>query len=129
MASPEAWIKAAIETAAGATAWPLVPPESLAPPFVIYQRDSTDRPLQTSGLTGFADGVFSLEIYADGYAAVKTVADAVRVALHNFGGIANGAKIDLAHLTDERDGSPVFLDGRDVPTYLVEQTYSIRWQE
>jgi hypothetical protein len=129
MASPEAWIKAAIETATGATAWPLVVPESLAPPFVIYQRDSTDRPQQTPGLTGWAEGQFPVEIYADSYSAVKAVADQVRAALHNFGGNANGATIDLAFLTSERDGVPVFFDGRDVPTYLVEQTYFIRWQE
>lgn len=129
MASPEAWIKAAIETATGATAWPLVVPETLAPPFVIYQRDSTDRPQQTHGLTGFAEGAFPVELYADTYAAVKTLADQVRGALHNFAGSANGAIIDQAFLTSERDGVPVFLDGRDVPTYLVEQTYFIRWQE
>lgn len=129
MASPEAWIKAAIETASGATAWPLVVPESLAPPFVIYQRDSTERPVQTQGPTGYADGQYSVELYADTYAAVHALADAVRAALHNFRGTASGATIDIVHLTQERDGVPVFLDGRDVPTYLVEQSFFIRWQE
>jgi hypothetical protein len=106
-----------------------VPAEGTAPPFVVYARDSTDRPLQTSGLTGFAEGMFSLEVYADGYSLVRAAADAVRAALHNFTGSGSGATIDHVHVSDEKDGSPVFLDGRDVPTFVVEMNVFIRWRE
>jgi hypothetical protein len=129
MSSPESWLKATIETAGACTAWPLVPSEGSAPPFVVYARDSTDRPLQTSGLTGFAEGMFGLEVYADGYSLVRAAADAIRAALHNFTGSGSGATIDHVHVSDEKDGSPVFLDGRDVPTFVVEMNVFIRWQE
>lgn len=129
MSSPEAWLKARIETAAGCTAWPMMPAEGTATPYVVYGRDSTERPSQTSGLTGYAEGVFSCEVYADGYTLVRSLADAVRASLHNFTGAGSGAIIDRVHVTDERDGAPVFLDGRDVPTYVVEFTIFFRWQE
>lgn len=129
MSSPEAWLKSAIETAGACTAWPLVPAEGTAPPFVVYSRDSTDRPLQTSGLTGFAEGAFTLEVYADGYTLVRSASDAISAALHNFTGSGAGATIDHVFVTDEKDGSPVFLEGRDVPTFVVEMNISIRWQE
>lgn len=129
MSSPEAWLKATIETAGTCTAWPLVPAEGTAPPFVVYSRDSTERPRQTSGLTGFAEGLFTVEVYADGYTLVRAAADAIRAALHNFTGSGSGAIIDHVHVADEKDGNPVFLDGRDVPTYVVEMNVFIRWQE
>lgn len=129
MSSPEAWLKATIETAGACTAWPLVPAEGTPPPFVVYSRDSTDRPLQTSGLTGFAEGMFTVEVYADGYTLVRAAADAIRAALHNFTGSGSGAIIDHVHVSDEKDGNPVFLDGRDVPTYVVEMNVFVRWQE
>lgn len=129
MSSPEAWLKDRVETAGTCTAWPLMPAEGAPLPYAVYSRDSTDRPTQTNGLTGFAEGVFSLEVYADGYTLVRGIADAVRASLHNFTGSGSGAIIDRVQVTDERDGAPVFLDGRDVPTYVVEFTIFIRWQE
>ncbi len=131
MSSPEAWLKATIEAAAsGATAWPLVPAESAPTPFVVYARSSTDRPIQMSGLTGFAEGVFSLEVCSDPWTSARAAADAIRAAIHNFTGTASGATIDHAFVTDERDGTPVYADGRDTPLYyVIDLTVSIRWQE
>jgi hypothetical protein len=129
VSSPEAWLKATIETAGSCTAWPLVPAEGTAPTFVVYARDSTAREIQTSGLTGFCDGDFTVDVYADGYTLVRAAADAIRAALHNFTGSGSGATIDHVHVTDEKDGTPVFLEGRDVPTFVVEMNISIRWQE
>jgi hypothetical protein len=47
----------------------------------------------------------------------------------DFSGVSDGATIDEVDLAEESDGDPVFLDGRDVPTYIAQQVYSIRWQE
>jgi hypothetical protein len=68
-------------------------------------------------------------VYADGYTLVRSAADAISAALHNFTGSGSGATIDHVHVTDEKDGTPVFLEGRDVPTFVVEMNISIRWQE
>ena len=131
MSSPEAWLKATIEAAVtGATAWPLVPGESAPVPFVVYARDSTERPLQTSGLTGFAEGQFSLEVCANPWTSARAAADAIRAAVHNFAGTASGATIDHVHVSDERDGTPVYAEGQDIPLYyVIEIQVFIRWQE
>ena len=130
MASPEAWIRAAIETATSCSAYPQVVPESAAVPFVVYARVGTAR--ESLGVPGVAfppTGNFTVEIYADTYSQVKTLADQVRTALNNFNGTANGATITSVLLNDERDGDPVFFNGQDKPTYMVEHSYQIRWSE
>jgi len=130
MASPEAWVRSAIEAATSCSAYPQVVPESAAVPFVVYARVGTTR--ESLGVPGVAfppTGSFTVEIYADTYSQVKTLADQVRVALNNFNGTANGATITSVLLADERDGEPVFFNGQDKPTYLVEHSYQIRWSE
>jgi len=129
MSSPEKWIRSAIEDATDAPAYPLDVPESVAPPFVVYARTDTLRERQLDGVVGHPVGTFNVEIYADGFDAVKALADQVRTALHDFNGQWNGLIIETTDLTSERDGSPVYVEGREKPTYLVEHVYSIRWQE
>lgn len=129
MASPEAWLSSTIETVAGCPAYPMAAPEGRLPPFVIYGRTATDRQQQLDGIFDAPVGTFQVQIYDDGYLAVKTTADAVRAAVNNFNGSASGSQILSVQLTDERDGDPEYLEGRDMPTYVVEHAYTIRWVE
>ena len=131
MSSPEAWLKATIETAAGATAFPVAVSESAGLPFAVYSRESTERPLQTSGLTGFADGEFAVEVCGASWTSARTVADAIVAAVQNFTGTAYGAIIDHVHVAADRDGTAVYLtDGQDLPSYfVVELQIFIRWRE
>ena len=131
MSSPEAWLKATIETTAGALAWPVAVSESAALPFVVYSRESTERPLQTSGLTGFADGEFALEVCGATWTTARAVADAIVGAVQNFTGTGSGAIIDHVHVRSDRDGTAVYLtDGQDLPSYFViELQIFIRWRE
>lgn len=130
MSSPEAWLKARIETATGATAWPVAVSESAARPFIVYSRDGTERPLQTSGLTGFAEGTFTLEVCGDSWTAARAAADAIVGATHNFTGTGQGAIIDHVHVSSDRDGTPVYIEGQDLPIYFViELQLFIRWSE
>lgn len=132
MPYPESWAKAAIETAGSCLAYPLIAPESAALPYVIYGRSSTTRETIMAGAIAVnvsPSAEFVVEIYAATYSASKVLADLIRLALHNFNGTANGVTIRQALLLEERDGEPVFFDGQDQPTYVVEHTYKIRWQE
>jgi hypothetical protein len=131
MSSPEAWLKATIEGTAGATAWPVAVSDTAALPFVVYSRESTERPLQTSGLTGYADGEFALEVCGASWTSARAVADAIVAAVQNFSGTANGAIIDHVHVSADRDGTAVYLtDGQDMPSYFViELQIFIRWRE
>lgn len=127
--SPESWLYHAIE-AAGCPAYPTTPPEKGNPPFAVFARDSTARDLDLEdGSTGAVAGDFVVEIYGDGYLANKALANAVRASVNNFSGVAYGATIDRVQLIEERDGPTVIFDGRSSPSYVVEQTYTIFWNE
>lgn len=129
---PEGWLRTAIETAASCNAFPLRVPAGQAPPFVMFgqagQQD-LDTLDETAGLTTIVEGTFAVEIYADGYLQAKQLAAAIRAALRNFAGSVGDLKIHRVGIDGQQDGDPVFLDGRDEPTYVVEQTYSIAWEE
>lgn len=129
MAIPEVWMKAAIEDACECLAYPVDAPEGAAPPYVTFARASTTRELVLDDAVANVLGTFSVSIYADSYLQAKELADACREGLHNFSGIAEGVTIELSELNDEVDGQPVYLDGRDRPTYSVDHTYAIRWVE
>jgi hypothetical protein len=132
MSFPEQWIKNATEAVAECQAFPMVAPESAALPYVVYGRNSTDRGLSLVAIPGAPippAAQFQVEIYAATYLSAKTLANTIRSALHNFTGTASGVTICSSLLTDERDGDPVFFDGQDKPTFSVEQTYQIRWEE
>lgn len=128
MSYPEGWLKSAIEEAE-VDAYPLVVPEGTLPPFVVYSRTSTAREESLDGSAGSPVGTFLIEIYADGYVQAKDLADAVRAEINNFSGSASGATIQWTALTEEADGDPVLLDGREKPTYLIQQTLQITWVE
>jgi hypothetical protein len=132
MPFPEQWTKSAIESAAACQAYPLIAPEAAALPYVVYGRISTDRNTNMAGISNVVfnpSAQFQIEIYAVTYFSAKTLADTVRQAMHNFTGTASGVTIRSSLLVEERDGEPVFFDGQDKPTFSVEQTYQIRWEE
>lgn len=131
MPFPEQWLKSAAEAAAGCPAYPMEAPEGAALPYLIYGRTSTTRetPLLSGNLIVNPTAQFRVILYAATYSAVKTLAASVVAALHNFNGTAHGVTIRLCLALDELDGSPDYLDGQDKPTFSVEQTYQIRWEE
>jgi hypothetical protein len=107
-------------------------PEGAALPYVIYGRTSTQRELVMAGpgpINVRPAAQFSVLLYASTYSGVKSLADSVRLALHNFNGTANGVTIRECLITEELDGPPDYLDGQDKPTYTVDHTYQIRWEE
>jgi hypothetical protein len=128
MASPEGWLSQAID-AAGVAGYPLDAPEGLSPPYVIYGRSQTVRAPALDGTPGRPVGTFLIDIYSDGYLAGKTLADTVRAAVNNFSGSAAGATTQHTDMVDEADGDLVYLEGRDRPTYLIQQTLQITWEE
>jgi hypothetical protein len=128
MAGPEAWLRGAIEDSSGCNTYPVGIPEGATPPYVSYSREGTERVRGLDG-SGSPVGEFLVSVFADSYLDAKAAADLIRAALVNFNGVEDGCTIDDVRLSDEKDGSPIYMEGRDVPTYVVEQTYSIFWQE
>ena len=130
MAYPEAWLASTLEAAAGCDAYPVMGRENAPTPYVVFYRDSTSDDLtldQTFGSVGITTATFAIEIHADGYLEAKGIAAAIRAAVRNFTGDVNGLKIIKATADQDRDGVPVVLDGRDTPTYTIDQVFSISW--
>lgn len=136
-AAPQVWLRNAIESAASIEAHPKAAPEGLAPPYAIYDRASTSREqLVSDTLDSPAAGTeqppvcsITVEVYADDYVAVWDLAGLIVAAVHGYAGPASGATIESCLVIDERDGEPAYMDGRDTPTHVVEQTIEIRWTE
>jgi hypothetical protein len=140
MGSPHVWLKAAIEDATGSdgvTAWPVEMTGGGEPPYVIYLREATERELllaETFDETPDLGDIpplarFTLTIYCDSYVQAWEIAGQISAALHRFKGSADGETIDSCLVIDERDGEAGFLEGREQPTFTVEQTVEIRFQE
>lgn len=131
--APEAWLWGAIETATSYDAYPLSAPDNAAAPYVVFARTGTTRTNDLGGPADVPAGQFSVEIYCDGYKAGKDLADLVRGGLNGVSGdftVSEGTVTILGvELIDERDGPPVLLEGRERPTYVIEQDYTITWQE
>jgi hypothetical protein len=136
---PESWLYEAIEAAAGSgvEAYPVSYTGGGEPPYVVFQRASTQPQLvlqdelsETPELDAFPrQATYTVEIYADGYLEAREIAQAVSDALHRFTGPMDYLTIEHCLLMDDRDSAAVYLEGREVPTYIVEQTYQIAWSE
>jgi hypothetical protein len=135
MPSPQIWLRSAIEAAAEVQAYPIDTPEGLAPPYVVFERTGTAREsLLSDTLDNPAGGsetpptaTMNVMIFADDYVEVWGLSESIAAALHGFAGEHEGTTIEASLVTDEKDQTPVYLDGRDTPTYVVEQTVEIRW--
>lgn len=137
MAAPQIWLRSVIEAAAECEAHPLMVPEGLAPPYVIYNRTGTSREqLVSDALDDPAAGAvmppvatIGIEVYDDDYVSVWERAADISAAIHGFAGTYEGTTIESCLVTAEQDSDPVMFDGRDVPTFVVEMAVEIRWSE
>ncbi len=140
MGSPHNWLKAAIEEAMGSdevTAWPVEMTGAGDPPYVIYNRTSTARELILPDALDDIPGVdslppvatFTVTVYADSYVQAWEIADSITAAVHKFSGSAHGETIQTALVTDVADADSGFLEGREQPTFTVELTVEITYQE
>jgi len=138
MPAPHVWLREAIETATGATAWPVgVTDPQTAPPFVIYAREATTREqvlADTFDDTPAEDQInpvarFLVAIYADDYVQAWDLCGQVTAAIHKFAGTVDGTTIEHCLVLDERDGQPDYMEGRETPTFTVELSVEIRWNE
>lgn len=135
MAAPQIWLRSAIEAAAECEAHPLITPEGLTPPYVIYERTGTSRePLLSDTLDDPAGGTetpptaaVTILVFADDYVDVWTRADAIVAAINGYAGTHETTVIESCLVAGQNDSEPVFFDGRDTPTYVVEITAEIMW--
>lgn len=126
----QGWLRATLEEAAGCNAWPLIGPAS-APPYVMFAQagQADEDTLETDSET-LTTGTFTVEVYAENYAAAHQMARDIRRGVRNFAGSAGDLTIVRVLVTDAKDSDPVFDDGASKPAaYVVELTLSVSWME
>jgi hypothetical protein len=144
MGAPHNWLKGAIEEAVGGsgsgyevTAWPVEMTGAGDPPYVIYSRTATVRELLLPDALDDTPEIgllrpvasFTVTVYADSYVECWEIADAITLAIHRFTGSAHGETIQTALVLDAADGDSGFLEGREQPTFTVELTVEITFEE
>jgi hypothetical protein len=108
------------------------------PPYVIYTREQTVREqLLDDAFSDTPDpdamppvARYTVVVYADSYVQAWDIAGAISAAIHRFAGgpdVAHGETIHQCLVVDERDGDAGYLEGREQPTYTVEQDVEIRF--
>lgn len=136
MSAPHVWLREQIEDATGVDAFPVEVTGSNLPPYVVYVRDTTAREmvlpdtLEAVPEAGLLPPVatFTLTIYADSYVQAWEIAGQIVGAVHKVSVDESGLTIHESIVVDEKDGAAGYLEGRDSPTYTVEQTIQIRWE-
>ena len=108
--------------------YPVIAPASAALPFLTWRRQAVQREQTLSGPMGMPTVTLAVDIYAEGYEAVRELADAVRACLDGFtGAVGNYVSVRLVSLLNESDGFVQLAGGDLPPVYSVTQTYTILW--
>lgn len=137
MSAPHVWLRERIEDATGVDAFPVEVTGSNLPPYVVYVRDQTTREQVLEETLGSVPpspafvppvAVFTVTIYADSYVQAWDIAGDITGSIHNVSDEASGLTIHECLVIDEKDGMAGYLEGRETPTYTVEQTIQIRWE-
>ena len=136
MSAPHVWLRERIEDATGYNAWPVEMTGSDVPPYVVYVREQTAREMvlpdamdevyEPAVLPPVAS--FLVTIYADSYVQAWEIAGQIVEAVHKVSADESGLTIHESIVSDERDGMAGYLEGRESPTYTVEQSITIRWE-
>jgi hypothetical protein len=133
--SPEAVLVSALENDASVAAevgqriYPVLAPATAELPFIAWRRVAVAREQTLGGPMGMATVSLAVELYDTTYAAVRELADMVRVVLDGYGATVENTEVKNVSLDNEADGFVQLAGGDLPPVYVVTQTYSIRWQE
>lgn len=107
----------------GTSVFPVVIRESATLPAITYQRLSGERTYTLGGASGWATVHVGITGWANGYAAARALADAVRVALDAYTG-TGGGDIQVATVAD---GADTYL--ADVDLFGCTLDVTVQYQE
>lgn len=108
--------------------YPVIAPATAPVPFITWRRQAVQREQTLSGPLGMPLVTLVVDMYAETYEAVRTLADACRVCLDGWGGqTGNYTYVRLVTLLNEADGFIQLAGGDMPPVYSVSQTYQILW--
>ena len=104
MASTSA-ITALIGSGSAMRLYPLVVPQTAALPAVAYQKVSSPKEQAHTGSSHLARSRFQFTCEADTYAAVKSLATAVKNCWNSFRGTVSGVRIDGCAIDNDVDSA------------------------
>ena len=108
--------------------YPVIAPASAGLPFVTWRRQGVQREQSLSGPVGMPTVTLAVDLFAEGYEAVRELADAARRCLDGWGGgVGNYVSVRLVSLLNESDGFVQLAGGDLPPVYSVTQTYQVLW--
>lgn len=108
--------------------YPVIAPASAGLPFATWRRAAVQREQTLGGPLRMPTVTLAVDLYAEGYEAVRELADAVRACLDGFtGAVGNSYTVSLVSLQNESDGFVQLAGGDLPPVYSVTQTYTILW--
>jgi hypothetical protein len=129
VAFPEKWLRARMVSATTAGIHPVLGPQNAAVPMVVYRRTGTRRERSLKGNVGRPVATFSVSVVSYTYSEAKEIADAIRLKVDNFTGVAEGVTIIDTALVSESDNYERPLEGQAKPMYRIDQVYEIRYHE
>lgn len=113
----------------GFNVYPMIVPQSVALPFITYQRSNVDRLTSLASAVGVPTTDLELNIFTASYTQTREVADAARALLDHYRTTTQG--VTVANVTIEEETEDVVaLEGGDLPpAWHVKLDLKIQWEE
>lgn len=114
----------------GVRVYPVVTPQNPSFPMVVYGLRNTERLSHIAGSENIANKTIRIDAYAESYAAVKSVSEAVSRLLHGYAGTIvlgeDSIKFTMILLEEESDSEPVLIrPGSDEFVYAVNMAFNV----
>lgn len=113
----------------GFNVFPMIVPQSVALPFVTYQRTSVTRLASLGNAVGVPITRLELNIFSASYSETREIADAARELLDHYRTTTQG--VTVSNVTIEAEAEDVVaLEGGDLPpAWHVQIDLDIQWKE
>lgn len=113
----------------GFNVYPLIVPQSVAFPFVTYQRSGVERLVTLSTAPGIPNTKLDLRLFAKTYSQSREIADAIRSALDHYDKTVLGVSVYQVSISGESEDL-VALEGGDMPpAWQTSFSLDIQWKE
>ena len=107
--------------------YPVVVARGADHPALTYQQLSAQRGRDSDGLNGDVTGAWQIIVWAETYAALRPIADAVRLALDGIEGQFAGTEITQCLIAGESDTAAVDKENEELVFFGKQINFEIWW--
>ena len=113
----------------GFNVYPMIVPQSVALPFVTYQRTGVARLTSLASAVGVPTTQLEVNIFSASYTETREIADAMRALLDHYRTNTQGVTVANVTIREETE-DVVALEGGDLPpAWQVKLDLEIQWEE